>query len=186
MRDHRRRGRARRQAYPVEGQHRGRAGRLSERAHGRHGAPHRWGCRMGRGSRHLVPRTHRRPGHRGHARADAGRGSSLHSVHLRLHRKAQGRAARHGRIPLAGRHDAQVCVRLPRRRHLLVHRRRRLDHRTLLHRVRPARQRRHDPDVRRRAYLSRRLALLAGHRQAPGKHLLHRPDGAAAADEPRR
>ena len=48
----------------------------------------------------------------------------------------------------------QLRLRLPRRRHLLVHRRRRLGHRPQLHRLRPARQRRDHADVRGRADLS--------------------------------
>ena len=52
--------------------------------------------------------------------------------------------------------DAPVRLRLSRRRHLLVHRRRRLGHRPQLHRLRPARQRRDHGDVRGRAQLSRR------------------------------
>jgi hypothetical protein len=54
----------------------------------------------------------------------------------------------------AGRDDPQVRVRLPRRRRVLVHRRRRLGHRPQLHRLRPAGQRRHHADVRGRADLS--------------------------------
>ena len=54
--------------------------------------------------------------------------------------------------------DAPVRLRLPRRRHLLVHGRRRLGHRPQLHRLRPARQRRDHADVRGRAELSRRSA----------------------------
>ena len=50
--------------------------------------------------------------------------------------------------------DAPIRLRLSRRRHLLVHRRRRLGHRPQLHRLRPARQRRDDADVRGRAELS--------------------------------
>ena len=51
---------------------------------------------------------------------------------------------------------APIRVRLSRRRHLLVHRRRRLGHRPQLHRLWPARQRRHHADVRGRAELSDR------------------------------
>ena len=51
--------------------------------------------------------------------------------------------------------DPRVRLRLPRRRHLLVHRRCRLGHRPQLHRLRPARQRRDHADVRGRAELSR-------------------------------
>ena len=80
----------------------------------------------------------------------------------------------------------QIRLRLPRRRRLLVHRRRRLGDRPQLHRLRPARQRRHHADVRGRAELPGRPPLLAGRRQAPGQHLLHRahrhprPDAAKA------
>ena len=59
-------------------------------------------------------------------------------------------------------------VRSARRGHLLVDRGHRLGHRTQLHRLRPARQRRDHRHVRRRAELSRLRPLLAGRRQAPG------------------
>ena len=90
--------------------------------------------------------------------------------------KAQGRAAHLGRLSRVRRHDASICVRLPRRRHLLVHGRCRLGDGPLLYRLRAARQRRDHADVRGRAELSRRLALLAGGRQAQGQYFLHRAD----------
>ena len=66
---------------------------------------------------------------------------------------------------LLGAHaDHQVGLRPQRGRHLLVHRRRRLGHRALLRRLRPARQRRDLRDVRGRARLARRGALLEDHR----------------------
>ena len=46
----------------------------------------------------------------------------------------------------------------------------------------PLAERRHHADVRGRAQLSRRLALLAGDRQAQGQHLLHRADRDPRAD----
>ena len=49
----------------------------------------------------------------------------------------------------------RIRLRLSRRRNLLVHRRCRLGHRAQLYRLRPARQRRDDADVRGRAELSR-------------------------------
>ncbi len=67
--------------------------------------------------------------------------------------QAEGRAAHHRRLSRLRLDDAPLRLRLPRRRHLLVHRRRRLGHRPLLHRLRPARQRRDDADVRGRADL---------------------------------
>ena len=51
-----------------------------------------------------------------------------------------------------------------------------------LHRLRPAGERRHDADLRGRAELSRRLALLASRRQAQGRYLLHRADGDQGVD----
>jgi acetyl-CoA synthetase len=76
----------------------------------------------------------------------------------------------------------QYVFDLSRRRRLLVHRRRGLGHRPQLHRLRPAGQRRHHADVRGRAQLSRREPLLAGRRQAPGEHLLHRAHRHPRAD----
>ena len=80
------------------------------------------------------------------------------------------------------RDHAPIRVRLSRRRRLLVHRRRRLGHRPQLHRLWPARQRRHHHDVRRRAELSDHVALLGSVRQAPGQHHLHRADRDPRAD----
>ena len=53
-----------------------------------------------------------------------------------------------GRLPARHVADAQVGLRPQGRRHLLVHRRRRLGDRAQLHRLRPARQRRDGRDVR--------------------------------------
>ena len=81
---------------------------------------------------------------RGRLRAGRGgrRGPAVHPLHLRLDRQAEGRAAHHRRLSRLRRDDAPVRLRLPRRRHLLVHRRRRLGDRPQLHRLRAARQRR--------------------------------------------
>ena len=76
----------------------------------------------------------------------------------------------------------QLRVRLSRRRHLLVHRRRRLGHGPQLHSLRPARERRDHADVRRRAELPDDVALLGSDRQAQGQHLLHRADRDPRAD----
>ncbi len=75
-----------------------------------------------------------------------------------------------------------IRLRLSRRRHLLVHRRRRLGDGPQLHRLRPARERRHHADVRGRAELSDDVAVLGGDRQAQGQHLLHRADRDPRAD----
>ena len=61
-----------------------------------------------------------------------------------------------------------VRLRLPRRRRLLLHRRRRLGHRAQLHRLRPAGQRRHHADVRGRPDLPRRRPLLGGRARSTG------------------
>ena len=90
------------------------------------------------------------------ARADECGGSAVHPLHLGLDRRAQGRPAHHRRLSRLRLDDPPIRLRLPRRRHLLVHRRRRLGDRPQLHRLRPARQRRDDADVRGRSELSRR------------------------------
>jgi hypothetical protein len=68
---------------------------------------------------------------------------AVHPLHLRLHRQTQGRAAHHRRLSATHGDHPQVHLRLSRRRHLLVYRRRGLGHRPFLHRLRPAGQRRH-------------------------------------------
>ena len=64
----------------------------------------------------------------------------------------------------------------PSRGHLLVHGRHRLDHRPLVHRLRPALARDDERHVRGRADLSRRRPSLADRRAAGREHLPHRPD----------
>jgi acyl-coenzyme A synthetase/AMP-(fatty) acid ligase len=65
---------------------------------------------------------------------------------------------------------------------LLVHGRRRLGDRPQLCRLRPAGQRRDQPDLRGRAQLSDPGPVLGGGRQAQGRDLLHRPHGPARPD----
>ena len=65
---------------------------------------------------------------------------------------------------LGAEHDASLRLRHQGRRRLLVHRRYRLGHGPLLHRVRSAGQRHDDADVRRHARLSRSRALLVDRR----------------------
>ena len=105
------------------------------------------------------------------------RASALPAVHLRHDRQAQGHPAHHRRLLGRHLHHHQVGLRPERRRHLLVHRRHRLGHRAQLHRLRPAAERRHRPDVRRRAQLPGARPLLGDHREAQGQHLLHRAHG---------
>ena len=93
------------------------------------------------------------------------------------HREAEGHRAHHRRIPHArGRHD-EVRLRPEGRRRLLVHRRHRLGHRTLLRGVRPARERGDGAHVRRRARLARARPLLEDLRALRRHRLLHRADG---------
>ena len=155
-RHHRRRRLARRPQGAAEGQYR-RGDRQSGRRRSRHRRQaHRRRGRHAARARRLVPRR------RGHGdggmpvRRDERRGSAVHPLHLGLDRQAEGRAAHHRR--LSGLHvdDAPIRLRLSRRRHLLVHRRRRLGHRPQLHRLWAAGERRHHADVRRRAELSER------------------------------
>ena len=115
-------------------------------------------------------------------RRDERGGPAVHSLHIGLDRKTEGRAAHHRRLSGLRLDDAPVRVRLSRRRHLLVHRRRGLGHRPQLHRLRTARERRDHADVRGRAELSEQFAVLGHHRQAQGQHLLHRADRDPRAD----
>jgi hypothetical protein len=84
------------------------------------------------------------------------------------------------------RPHAQAGLRLPPGRHLLLRRGHRLDHRPQLHRLRAARQRRDDGDVRVDAGLPRPGPLLADRRRPRREHLLHGADGAARARAARR
>ena len=82
-------------------------------------------------------------------RADGGRAPALPALHLGHHRQAQGHHAHDRRLPHPRHVHPQVRVRpAARDRRLLVHRRRRLDHRAQLHRLRAAVQRLHPGDVR--------------------------------------
>ncbi len=120
--------------------------------------------------RRLLRRDRQDRARRLSVRADEGGRPAVHPLHLRLDRQAEGRAAHHRRLSRLHRDDAPIRLRLSRRRHLLVHGRRRLGHRPQLHRLWPARQRRDDADVRGRAQLPDDLALLGGLRQAQGQH----------------
>ena len=73
--------------------------------------------------------------------------------------------------------DAQVRVRpAPRHRRVLVHRRRRLGHRPLVHRLRPAREPRDERALRGHARLPRQGPLLVDRREVQGHDPLHRAD----------
>ena len=148
--------------------------KCSGRQEGAGRPPHRRQGRLGCRPRRVVARDRRQGAGRLRARADGRRGSAVHPLHLGLDRQAQGRAAHDRRLPRVRLDDAPLRLRLSRGRRLLVHRRRRLGDRPQLHRLWAAGQRRHHADVRGRAQLSRFQPLLAGDRQAPGQHLLHR------------
>ena len=160
--------------------------KMRRRRLGGRGQAHRRSRRHESVARSLVPRR-RQDGDDGMpGRAHARGRSAVHPLHLGLDRPAQGRAAHLRRLSGVRVDDASIRVRLSRRRHLLVHRRRRLGHRPQLHPLWPARQRRDHADVRGRAELSRQFAVLERRRQAQGQHLLHRADRDPRADAGRR
>ena len=128
-------------------------------------------------ARRLVARR-RRQGERGatRRRCPRGRAPPLHPLHLGLDRAPQGRGAHHRRLHHLRELHARDGLRPSRGRRLRVRRRRRLDHRAQLHRLRPARERRDDAHVRVGADLSRRGPLLGHGRAARHHDLLHRAD----------
>ena len=146
------------------------------------GAPHRRSSEHEGRARRLLRRHGQDRIGRLPVRGDERGRPAVHPLHLGLDRQAEGRAAHHRRLSGLHRDHASIRVRLSRRRHLLVHRRRRLGHRPQLHRLWPALQRRHHPDVRGRAELSDHVALLGSVRQAQGQHHLHRADRDPRAD----
>ena len=139
-RHHRRRRLARRPQGAAQGERRRcRRARRQRHQHGG-GAPHRCAGRHESRARRLLRRDRQDRAGRMPVRADERRGSAVHPLHLGLDREAQGRAPHHRRLSRVRVDDAPIRVRLSRRRHLLVHRRRRLGHRPQLHRLRPARR----------------------------------------------
>ena len=138
--------------------------------------------RDGSGARRLLPRRRRGRDRRMPVRAHERRGPAVHPLYVGLDRKTERRAAHHRGLQSVRRDDASIRVRLSRRRHLLVHRRRRLGHGPLVHSLRPALERRDHADVRGHPELSVELPLLGGDRQAQGQHLLHRADRDPRAD----
>ena len=97
-------------------------------------------------------------------------------------RKAEGRRPHDRRLCGLGGDDLRLDLRLPAGRHLLVHRRHRLDHRPQLRRLRPADDARDQRHVRRRPQLSRLRPLLGDGRPARRDDLLHRADGHPRAE----
>ena len=138
---------------------------------------HRNAADHGRRTRSLVARIDGQRLRRMPRRAAGRRASAVSAVHIRHHRKTQGHPAHHRRLFGGDLHHHEMGLRSEGRRHLLVYRRYRLGDRPQLHRLRPAAERRDQPDVRRRAQFSRAGPLLEHHRPAQGERLLHRPHG---------
>ena len=110
--------------------------------------PHRDRLPDERGPRRLLRRGAGGGRPRVPGRADGGRAPALHPLHLRLDREAEGDPPHHRRLHDRGHRHPPLRLRPQARvRRLLVRRRRRLGHRPLLHRLRPALQRRHLGDV---------------------------------------
>jgi acetyl-CoA synthetase len=107
---------------------------------------------------------------------DGRRGHALHPLHLWDDREAEGGRAHHRWLPDPGPCHDEGRVRPARRRRLLVHRRRRLDHRPQLHRLRPPRERGAGSDVRGGARLAGPGPVLGDLRAVRGVDLLHRAD----------
>ena len=138
----------------------------------------RRGVRDAGGPRRLVRggdggRRRRVPG-----RADERRGPALHPLHLGLDREAEGHPAHDRRLPDRRRLHPPLRLRPEAGGgRLLVRGRRRLGHRPLLHRLRAARQRGDQRDVRGRARLPRQGHLVGADRALRGDDPLHRADG---------
>ena len=172
---HGRRRVATRQRRAAEDHRRRRARRLPHDREDDRPAAHRPGRPDDRRPRRVVARSRARAVRRLPARADGLRGPALPPLHERHHGQAQGHHAHHGRLPHAGRVDAQARVRpAPRRRRLLVRGRRRLGHRPLVHRLRAARERRHERALRGHPRLPREGPALADHRDVRRHDPLHR------------
>ena len=147
------RGRSRRPADPAEKEHRRGTREVQGRREGAGRAPHRRARALDRRPRHLAARGAGQGRRQLSARGDERRGPAVHPLHLGLDRQAQGRAAHVGRLYRLCLDHPPARVRLSRRRHLLVHRRRRLGDGPQLHPLWPPLERRHHADVRGRAEL---------------------------------
>ena len=113
--------------------------------HVRRAAAHRQRRRDAGRPRRVVARRRAHAAGRVPVRADGQRGPALPPLHVGHDRQAQGHHAHDGRLPHPVRVHAQVRLRpATRHRRVLVHRRRRLGDRALVHRLRPAREPRHE------------------------------------------
>ncbi len=90
------------------------------------------------GTRRLVARCRRQTVGRLARRSARQRSDTVHPVHLRQHRQTKRHSPHDRRLQPVGQANLSVGLRSSRRRHLLVHGRLRLDHRTQLHRLRSA------------------------------------------------
>ena len=99
------------------------------------------------------------------AEAAGFRTSAVHALHQRNDRQTERCRAHDRRIHDRHVHHNEVGFRPEGRRHLLVHGRHRLGHRTQLYCLRSAAERRNVPHVRRRAELSRARSVLVDHRK---------------------
>ena len=147
--DHRRRRLPARQAVGAQADRR-RGGRPVPDDRARAGRPpHR--RRTWPGARRTCggTRPSRRPAPEHEAAAVRRRAPAVHPLHLRHDRQAEGHPAHHRRLPDPGVvHPPRGLRPQAGDRRLLVHRRHRLGDRPLVHRLRPAVQRRHPGDVR--------------------------------------
>ena len=120
----------------------------------RGGPQHRRRRADGGGPRPLLRRGHRGRLRRLPGRAARRRAPAVRALHVRLDRQAEGHPPHDRRLPHRGRLDHEARVRHEARRgRVLVLGRRRLGHRPLLHRLRPAHERDDLGDVRGRARL---------------------------------
>ena len=104
--------------------------------------------------------------------------AALHPLHVGLDEQAEGRAAHDRRLPHRGGVDDEVRLRPPARRgRVLVLGRRRLGHRPLVHRLRPAAQRRDERHVGGRPGLPGQGHVVVDDRAVRRDALLHRADG---------
>src|SRR5579859_3990686 len=114
-----------------------------------------------------LPRPNRRTGF------SRRRSSALSHLHQRHHRQAQGLSTSHRRLSRLRRWHFKVLPGPSTRRCVLVHGRHRLDYRPFIHRLRPARSRRHQRPLRRRSAIPRRRSSMAHRRTSRRQHLPH-------------
>ena len=136
------------------------------------------GGRLARGPRRVVARRRRLRERPARGAADGQRAPALHPLHLRHDGEAEGHPAHLRRLPHPGRlHQRRRPRPAPGDRRLLVHRRRRLGDRPLLHRLRAAGQRRDPGDVRGHARHPAPGPLVGDRPEVRRDDPLHRADG---------